>query len=313
MTSRVDEAYAPPPGRGSESSNLAAVNCSQRRRHERFLCIPAALSGVALLSGCDRTEVMRFGWPEGITPQAEQMRQLWTWSTVAALVVGVIVWALIFWCVVRYRKKGDELPTQTRFNAPIEVLYTVVPILIVLVLFYYTAVTQTYVDKQSANPDVTVDVVASKWNWEFQYPGQETTGPQSTTVSTVGSVDRIPVLVVPVNKVIRFIEKSTDVIHSFWVPELLFKRDVIPGRINSFQVTIDTPGAYVGRCAELCGTYHSSMNFELRAVSWDSYQRFLMAKKTGSSTPDALRAIGEEPYATTTRPFDTDRSRSNPV
>ncbi len=285
------------------------MNCSRRS----LIVAPAALLGVAPLSGCDREEALRFGWPEGITPQAEQMRQLWTWSTIAALLVGVIVWALIFWCVVRYRKKGDELPTQTRFNAPIEVLYTVVPILIVLVLFYYTAVTQTYVEKQSANPDVTVNVIASKWNWEFEYPGQETTGLPRKTVSTVGSADRVPVLVLPVDKTVRFTEVSTDVIHSFWVPELLFKRDVIPGRVNSFQVTIDTTGSYVGRCAELCGTYHSGMNFELRAVSWDKYQRFLAAKKTGSSTPDALRVIGEQPYATTTKPFETDRGRSNPV
>lgn len=277
------------------------------------LAAPAALLGLVLLSGCDREEARRFGWPQGITPQAEQMRQLWTWSVVAALVVGVIVWALIFWCVVRYRKKGEELPTQTRFNAPFEVLYTVIPILIVLVLFYYTAVTQTYVEKQSAKPDVTVEVVASKWTWEFKYPGHQTTGPEPETVSTLGSTDRIPVLVVPVGKTVRFTQNSTDVIHSFWVPELLFKRDVIPGRTNSFEVFIDTAGAYVGRCAELCGTYHSGMNFELRTVSWAAYQRFLSAKKAGSSTPDALRIIGEEPYATTTRPFRTDRGADNPV
>ncbi|HEX3732505.1 MAG TPA: cytochrome c oxidase subunit II [Mycobacteriales bacterium] len=293
---------------------------SQLRQHvaRRGRKSPLALGALGLLaavllSGCDRKEVMRFGWPEGITPQAEHMRTLWTWSVVAALVVGVLVWALIFWCVVRYRKRGDELPTQTRFNAPLEVLYTLGPILIVLVLFYYTAVTQTYVDKKSKVPDVTVDVVASKWNWEFQYPGHQTTGPNPTTVSTIGSSDRVPVLVVPIDKTVRFREHSLDVIHSFWVPELLFKRDVIPGRINSFEVTVDKIGHYVGHCAELCGAYHSTMNFEMRSVTWQKYQAFLAKLQSGASTPDALRSIGESPYATTTRPFNTDRSVANPV
>ncbi len=272
-----------------------------------------ALFSVVLLSGCSREEAARFGWPKGITPQAEQMRQLWTWSVVAALVVGAIVWALIFWCVVRYRKRGENLPVQTRFNAPLEVLYTVAPILIVLVLFYYTAVTQSYVDTQSGRPDVTVNVVASKWKWTFEYPDYKTSGPQPKTISTVGSTEGTPVLVLPVDKRVRFTEQSTDVIHSFWVPELLFKRDVIPGRTNSFEVTIDKVGAYVGRCAELCGTYHSSMNFELRAVTWQQYQDFVAKKKTEMSTADALRAIGEKPYAITTKPTGTNRSAANGI
>ena len=183
-------------------------------------------------------------------------------------------------------------------------------VLIVVVLFYYTAVAQTYVDKTSKKPDVTVSVVAFKWNWMFQYPGESMPVPQGAkpeVVSTVGATDLIPVLVVPERKTIRFTEETRDVIHSFWVPDLLFKRDVVPGRTNSFEVTIEKKGAFVGRCAELCGTYHSNMNFEMRVVSWENYQKFLAAKKAGKSTPDALRAIGEKPYAVTTKPFNPNR------
>src|SRR5262249_34967442 len=122
--------------------------------------------------------------------------------------------------------------------------------------------------------------------------------------------DYVPVLVVPVGERIRFLEDSQDVIHSFWVPDLLFKRDVFPGGVqNKFEVTINQQGAFVGRCAELCGTYHSMMNFELRAVSPDEYAKFIAAKKQGMSTPDALAAAGDaNPYATTTHPFNTDRN-----
>lgn len=240
------------------------------------------------------------------------MYDLWIASCIAALAVGVFVWGLIFWCVVRYRKRGNALPVQTRYNLPMEFLYTIAPILIVSVLFYYTAIVQTDVDKLSKNPDVTVEVVAFKWNWQFNY--RDGQGPDAnTTASTLGTSEVIPVLVLPTNRSIRFEETSRDVIHSFWVPELLFKRDVMPGKIrNVFEVSsLDAEGAYVGRCAELCGSYHAFMNFELRVVSPEKYDQFLAAKQAGKSTQEALTEIGEEPYAETTRPFDTRRTQDN--
>ncbi|MET7710258.1 cytochrome c oxidase subunit II [Micromonospora sp. NPDC005189] len=275
------------------------------------------LGGVALLvllTGCDVGQTFDgFGWPQGgISPESRRMYDLWIASCVAALAVGVFVWGLIFWCVVRYRKRGNALPVQTRYNMPMEFLYTIAPILIVSVLFYYTAIVQTDVDKLSKNPDVTVEVVAFKWNWQFNY--RDGQGPDArTTASTLGTSEVIPVLVLPTNRSIRFEETSRDVIHSFWVPELLFKRDVMPGKIrNVFEVSsLDAEGAYVGRCAELCGSYHAFMNFELRVVSPEKYDQFLAAKQGGKSTQDALSEIGQEPYAETTRPFDTRRTQSN--
>jgi cytochrome c oxidase subunit II len=259
-----------------------------------------------LLSGCSVDEAFAFGWPlGGITQQSEKMFDLWIGSTIAALAVGVFVWALIFWCVVRYRKRGHELPSQTRYNLPIEIVYSITPFLVISVLFYYTAVVQNDVNRLG-NAEMSVSVQASKWNWTFAYP--ETLGPDGQPVATVGDSEYIPVLVVPTGTRIEFVEHSADVIHSFWVPELLFKRDVFPGNIvNRFETTITSEGAYVGRCAELCGTYHSMMNFELRAVSPDEFQRWLAAKQDGASTPDALRAIGEEPFAVKTFPFPTKR------
>jgi cytochrome c oxidase subunit 2 len=271
--------------------------------------VPAGLLGLAVLvlSGCSPEENLRFGWPRGITTQSEQMLDLWIASTIAALVVGVAVWGLIFWCVVRYRKRGDELPAQTRYNLPIEIVYTIVPFLIIAVLFYYTAIVESAVTKESKNPDVTVEVVAFKWNWQFVYPEAKTA--DERPVTTVGTSDQIPVLVIPKDQNVRFTETSNDVIHSFWVPEILFKRDVFPGGIpNSFEIRPTKTGAFVGRCAELCGTYHANMNFEMRVVSQADYARYLDARQSGMSNPDALRAIGQEPFATTTHPFDTRRN-----
>lgn len=299
--------------RGSDGQPTAGRR-SQRRGAARLAGL--GVGGAALLillTGCNVGQTFGgFGWPQGITPQSSRMYDLWIGSTIAALAVGVFVWGLIFWCVIRYRKRGDQLPVQTRFNMPMEFLYTIAPILIVSVLFYYTAIVQTDVDRLSKNPDVTVEVVAFKWNWQFNY--RDGVGPEAKTVaSTLGSSEVIPVLVLPTGKSIRFEETSRDVIHSFWVPELLFKRDVFPGKTrNVFEVGgLETEGAYVGRCAELCGTYHSMMNFELRVVSPEKYEQFLAAKRAGKSTQDALSAIGEAPLAKTTVPFDTKRDVQN--
>jgi len=269
-----------------------------------------AAAVVTLLAGCDVGRAVGFGWPSGITAQASRMYDLWIGSVVAALAVGFFVWGLIFWCVVKYRKKTDELPPQTRYNLPIEVIYTIVPFLIIAVLFYYTAVIQTDVNRQSPNPDVTVEVVSFQWNWQFNYKeGASDDGSSPTLFSELGTSDYIPVLVVPTNRTVRLEQTSRDVVHSFWVPDLLFKRDQFPDppARNSFEITIHEEGSFVGRCAELCGTYHSMMNFELRAVSPEKYEQFVAERRAGKSTPEALTAIGEQPYATKTKPFPTKR------
>ncbi len=200
-----------------------------------------------VLSGCsfsDAEKHLRFGWPTGVTKQAERMRVLWSWSGVAALALGVIVWGLIFWACIRYRKrKGDDsIPRQTKYNLWIEVVCVAVPFVVILVLFWRTAVVENYVNKLSKDPDVMIQVDAFKWNWQFEYHdvhGKQvvyngatdaTTGEKNSPlyVSTIGSDSEIPVLVIPVNESVQIIEHSDDVIHSFWVPEFLFKRDVIP-------------------------------------------------------------------------------------
>jgi cytochrome c oxidase subunit 2 len=276
----------------------------------------AGAGAVALLSGCLRdvgAAFGGFGWPEvGITDRSGAMYDLWVGAVIAALAVGALVWGLIFWCVVRYRKRGEEIPVQTRFNLPMEVLYTLAPFLVIAVLFYYTAVVQQEVDFRSADPQEVVEVVAFKWNWQFNY--RDGVGPDAGTVaSTTGTSEEVPVLVLPTGRTVRFELMSEDVVHSFWVPELLFKRDVFPGDLrNSFELTVrvDREGSYVGRCAELCGTYHSMMTFELRAVPPEQYDRYLAALADGASQSQALASIGGEPFATTTRPFETRRGQS---
>jgi cytochrome c oxidase subunit 2 len=297
----------------AERSRAASV---RGRRTGRFVTLGAiAVAAVLTLSGCTGKDALALGWPTNpISKQGHEMYNLWIGTVIAAAVTGIVVYALIFWCIIRYRKKGgsdEELPAQTRYNLPIELIYSVIPFLIIAVLFYYTAVTETNVDKLSKHPDVTVEVVAFKWNWQFNYLDSTAKMPDGTPVTTIGDSSYIPVLVLPTGESVQFVETSRDVIHSFWVPSLLFKRDVFPGNVqNRFQVTLTTTGAYVGRCAELCGTYHSQMNFELRVVSPADYQTYIADRQKGMTTPQALAALGmpNNGYATTTRPFQTGRT-----
>jgi cytochrome c oxidase subunit 2 len=268
------------------------------------------LLGALTLTGCTpNNEFWRWGWPDGITEQSKDMRDLWIWSVIAALIVGILVWGLILWSVFRYRKRGDELPRQTAYNLPLEIIYTIAPFVIIAVLFFFTVTVQNKVQDRSSNPDETVQVNAFKWNWQFVYPEHD--GDNGQPVNTIGSSDEIPILVLPTDRTIRFEVRSADVIHSFWVPEFLFKLDVIPGnengRDNVFQVTVREEGAYVGRCAELCGTYHAFMNFEVRAVSGADFDSYIEDRQSGMSTSEALEDIGQSGTATTTEPFNISR------
>jgi cytochrome c oxidase subunit 2 len=308
------------------------VGQPERTLGKRTVRVAALAVLVALTAtGCSGDEILRFGWPVGVTEQANEMRNLWTWTVVAALVVGVVVWALIFWTATFHRKKKtvdgepEELPRQFQYNIPLELFTVVVPTIMVCVLFFFTATTESKVLDKIPNPDVKVQVVAFQWNWEFKYEDANAAKPDgSGQVSTVGSSGEIPLLVLPVGKTIQYDLVSTDVIHSFWVPEFHFKRDVFPNpdknnQDSSFQNKIDREGSFVGRCAELCGTYHSVMNFEVRALSPDKYDAYIALRKqvnpaTGQTftASEALTKMncGElcTPHAVTTQPFNTDRT-----
>ncbi len=354
-----------------EGVNVAQSRILRRTGLTTFLGLAALL-----LSGCSiDSEILRFGFPSGITPQSRATRELWTWSVVAALIMGIIVWALIFWVVIFHRKKKDspEFPRQTAYNVPLELFYTAIPFVIIAVLFYFTVVVQNYITDKEPNPDVTVDVTAFQWNWKFGYQtvdlkdgqpkydgtdieaqeaaeansvptpgdangeasGEFTPGaingvnPSDLSylnyneIETVGTSDEIPVLVLPTGKRIEFVLAASDVIHGFWVPEFLFKRDVMPNprenhSDNVFQISeIEREGAFVGRCTEMCGTYHAMMNFEIRAVSPDDFQTYIDSRKSkaeggeGLTNAQALEAIGQSPVATSTIPFTTDRTQKS--
>jgi cytochrome c oxidase subunit 2 len=242
--------------------------------------IAAAVTAV-FAGGCDSDKVydayekaFYLGLPKPMTEQADRIYDTWLGSVAAAFAVAVFVWALIFYAIIRYRKNSDELPRQVRYNLPIEVLYTVVPFVIISVLFYYTAVNENFVNKTEKKPDLIVDIVGFQWNWQFQYPKDK--------VQVTGSLTEPAALYLPAGKRIRFVESSPDVIHSWFVPAFMFKRDVVPGRLNTFEIEIKKQAinhTYIGRCAEFCGEKHSRMNFFVKVVSQADFDAYLAKLK----------------------------------
>ncbi len=248
----------------------------------QFAAVAVAL-GTLALGGCSADTVaqwQRAGLPEAASDRAPYIGNLWVGAWIASMVVGVFVWGLIGWVAFRYRRKRhDETPRQTRYNLPLELLYTLVPFLIIGVLFFFTVNAQNGVlAKESTPPSHTVNVVGQKWSWTFNY--LESANPAvGAIVHEAGTIDRIPDLYLPVDQPVRFNLRSADVIHSFWIPAFYFKMDVIPGHPNSFDVTPTKLGTFSGKCAELCGTYHAAMLFTVHVVSESEYNTYLAGLK----------------------------------
>jgi cytochrome c oxidase subunit II len=138
----------------------------------RKLALAGTLGVLAVtLSGCTWQQVFAMGWPEGITPEAHANRQLWIGAVIASLVVGALVWGLIFWSAAFHRKKATdtELPRQFGYNMPLELVLTVVPFLIIAVLFYFTVVVQEKMLHLAKDPEVVIDITSFQWNWKFGY------------------------------------------------------------------------------------------------------------------------------------------------
>ncbi len=272
------------------------------RTRRRILRTTALAAVVALLAaGCASETVQRGylpGYVDGeVTNQTERITNLWVGSWIAGLIVGVITWGLMLWCVAAYRKRRDDhqLPVQTRYHMPLEIMYTAVPIMMVLVLFYYTDRDMSAIRELSDEPDVQIQVIGKQWSWDFNYldddvyeTGQQLLNPGGETAESAvdgapGTSDQLPTLYLPVDEKVEITVASRDVIHSFWIPAFLYKIDMIPGRPNTFEVTPTREGTYAGKCAELCGEFHSGMLFNVKVVDRAEYDAHM----------EDLRAAGQ--------------------
>lgn len=223
-----------------------------------------------LATGCtgEAAKWERGGWPAPVTEQGKHVLALWEGSLLASVIVGGLVLAMIGYAAIAFRLRSpDQVPRQVRYNLPIEVLYTFIPIVVVMVLFYFTAIGENSEDAINSKPALQVGVVGFQWSWQFNYA--------SHGLTITGRPGQPPQLVVPVGEQIHFHLTSPDVIHSFWVVPFLFKRDVIPGHPNEFEVTVTKQGTFDGRCAEYCGIHHDRMLFTVKAVPKATFQTWL--------------------------------------
>jgi cytochrome c oxidase subunit II len=265
-----------------------------RAARRRSLVGLVAVLGVLALSGCSGS-VSRGFLPKGATTDAPIVTSLWNSAWTAALIVGCLVWGLTIWCVVAYRKRKNDhrLPDQLRYNLPLEILYTVLPLFMIAVLFYYTQRDESALLRVSSNPTNVVNVAGKRWAWDFNYVTANAYD-TSTQVNITGKVEDtkdLPELWLPVNETTRFYLTTRDVNHSFWVPAFLMKMDLIAGRVNSFQVTPNQTGVFTGKCAELCGTYHAYMLFEVHVVpraEFDQHIADLKARGQSGLLPNSL-------------------------
>jgi len=275
---------------------------SRRLRSRVAVTAGAAAAGMLLLAGCgDARYKPSNGWlpsTPDTTNQTKRIIDLWNGSWIAALVVGCLVWGLTIWCIVAYRRRrGDTgLPAQIRYHLPIEIFYTIVPLVMVGVLFFYTARDQAAIADTSAKPDVTVNVVGKQWAWDFNYVDSNVYDSSAQVTLTGKPVPEreLPTLYLPQGKRVEFVLNARDVIHSFWIPAFLYKLDMIPGLTNRFQVVPGKLGTYEGKCAELCGEYHSEMLFQVKVVTpaeYDQHMADLKAKgQVGQLSTDLGRS-----------------------
>ena len=247
----------------------------EQRRSRRAIPFAGFVVLALALSGCSTdTQWERFGMPEIKSEQGEHILSLWQGAWVAALVTGVITWALIIGVPLWFRRRSDdEVPVQTRYNLPIEIFYTIFPVIMVVAFFSHTVRVQN-IALDHVEPDVVVKVVGQKWSWTFNYP-DSVDSPEGTNVFVTGDGDEIPQLVIPVDKTVEFQLYSPDVIHNFGIPAFAMRMDVVPGNDNSYQVTPTEEGVYDGKCYELCGAYHSRMLFTVKVVSESEYDQYL--------------------------------------
>jgi cytochrome c oxidase subunit 2 len=247
------------------------------KRAALTLCLVVAVTALTSCSEQSRHEWSNFAMPDPGTEQAQTLFDFWRWSWIALLLIGVLVWGLIFWSVWVYRRRSDdEIPVQTRYNLPLEIFYTLAPVILIVPFFVHTVKIQDDVTALSDNPDRVIKVVGQQWSWTFNYTDEPVA--EGRNVYEVGTASYIPTLVLPVDETIRFELHSPDVIHSFWITGFLYKEDVIPGRTNMFEVTPNVEGDYFGKCAELCGASHARMLFKVRVVSAQEYEEYLQSQ-----------------------------------
>lgn len=251
---------------------LSPKNIKPKARFGALISISALA-----LTGCKNGSV--YGFEPDITSVNETSWHLWRGAWLAAAVVGIFTAILILWPLFRHRRKeGDpQYPKQTQYNVPVEVAYTVIPFIIVAVLFYFTARDETTITaKEPSKVMHTIDVNGIQWSWQFGYKD----GGEKAVVT--GTPSQPPTLYLPQGERVAFNIYSNDVVHGFWIPAFMIQIENLPGVTNHLEFTANKLGEFPGRCNILCGRNHSQMVFKVKVVTPAEYDAYVESIKAGA-------------------------------
>jgi len=258
---------------------------TNRSRRRKLLLAAVGLAILAfVVVGCGPDNGQNSLRPKGT--EAEKIDNLFWPVLVVAFIVGIFIFAAVLYCAIRYRRRaGNERPRQVHGNTALEIGWTLIPAVILAVIAVPTVSLIFQLNEDPPPNALDVTVVAKQWWWQFDYPASK----GSTKVVTANELH------VPTGREISIDLSACDaslpggcnVIHSFWVPELNGKRDVVPGHNNHTFFTIDKPGTYLGQCAEYCGLSHANMRFRVIAQSPSDFEDWLAGQQDGPAvTPD---------------------------
>jgi cytochrome c oxidase subunit 2 len=229
-----------------------------------------------------------FQLPEAITEQGKKTVPLYQATLAVSFFVFFGVTAALIHAIFRFKRSGPDMPVQVHGSSTLEFTWTVIPVIILVALFIPSLilVIDFKTPPAEAETDVRIDVVGHQWWWEFQYPNDNV----KVQAAPPNYVDLIPPeMVVPVNKTVALHLRSTDVIHSFYAPNLLYKIQTIPGNINKMHFKAEKTGTFTGQCYQFCGTRHADMRWTLRVVTESEYQQWLRDQRSAAPAPGAPR------------------------
>lgn len=207
---------------------------------------------------------------------------LWIITVITLFVTGLLIWVAI-----RYNKKSNPTPSKTTHNVLLEVMWTVIPVVILIVIAVPSFKMLYYLDRVE-EPEMTLKVTGYQWYWGYDYQDHEGVSflsymiPEDEIDESKGQKRLLSTdnqVVLPIDTNIQILVTSADVIHSFTVPAFGFKKDAVPGRLNETWVRIDKPGIYYGQCSQICGTNHAFMPVEIKAVTKEEFQQWLIEAK----------------------------------
>ena len=271
---------AAPGGRDRAPRGAPRGTAKRPRRRANALRVGALAVLLLCLAGCSPNDTFtRMGFPNPITKQGAITLSLWQGSWIAGLLVGAVVWGMILWAVIFHRKRGNKLPPQVRYNMPIEILYTVVPFVLIAVLFYYTAKDENTIDKIPAHPAVTVNVTGFQWSWQFNYPQDGV-----TTDGYMWGQGPLPLLEIPDRRdgpVQPDLDRRDPLVLGAGVPVQAGRHPRSPEPLLDHG---HQTGTFTGHCSELCGLYHSRMLFTLKIVTPAQFNTWIAQEKAIQKT-----------------------------